>query len=84
MDFPQYSPDLNPIEHLWHALKQMIYKLHPEIEQMGKSEAALDAFIQAAEDAWHALPQELMQQLVDSMERRIRAVIKAKGWQTKY
>jgi transposase len=34
VDWPPYSPDLNPIEHLWWALKKKLYELHPEFDRM--------------------------------------------------
>ena len=37
VDWPPYSPDLNPIEHLWWALKQKLHKLHPEFDYMSDS-----------------------------------------------
>ena len=32
LDFPPYLPNLNPIEHLWLALKRKILKLYLELE----------------------------------------------------
>ena len=84
LDFPLYSPNLNPIEHLWLALKRKILELHPELEQMGQSKEDLERLIEACKEAWLALDQSLMRHLIDSMDRRLEAVKKAHGWQTKY
>ena len=33
---PPYSPDLNPIKHMWWALKKKLYKLYPKLNQLGE------------------------------------------------
>ena len=55
LDFPPYSPDLNPIKHLWLVLKRKILKLHPELEQMGQSKEDLERLIKACKEAWLAI-----------------------------
>jgi transposase len=84
LEWPPYSPDLNPIEHMWWALKKMVHKLHPELDKMGNSEADWDALKEAIKEAWLAIPNWLIKKLIESMPRRLAAVRKAKGWQTKY
>ncbi|GFV83102.1 transposable element Tcb1 transposase [Trichonephila clavipes] len=63
MDWPAYSPDLNPIEHVWDALGRRIAARlhHPENIQQLK---------QVLIEEWALLPQELLHQLVVSMRRR--------------
>jgi hypothetical protein len=84
LEWPPYSLDLNPIEHLWWHLKRKIVKLHPELERMGGLKEDLDRLYKAAKEVWMSLPQDLMRKLIDSMGHQVKAIIKAKGWQTKY
>lgn len=84
MDWPAYSPDLSPIEHIWRLPKKYVLKLHPELRSMGESAAAEQAFIDALHEAWWAIPNRHIKSLILSMPRRLRAVRRAHGWQTSY
>jgi transposase len=75
LDFPPYSPDLNPIENLWAAVAREV-----EVKEADTIEALQD--VVAAE--WQAVTPEYCKKLAHSMPRRCKAVIDAKGWHTKY
>jgi hypothetical protein len=83
-DHPPFSPDLNPIEHLWWHLKNHVLKLYPELTNMGTGEEDIQALERALVEAWKAIPSEIFQACIDSMPERVAAVIEAKGWHTKY
>ena len=84
LDWPPYSPDLNPIENLWSMLKERIIKQYPDLSHMAKNEQLLKMLCEAAVVVWHDFEQELVDRLTDSVPRRIAAVRAAKGWYTKY
>ena len=84
MDWPPYSPDLNPIEHLWWALKKKVHELHPELVTMGDAESDWEALCEALKEARGELPDDLIRKLIHSMPQRLEAVRVAKGRQTKY
>ncbi|CAK9809352.1 Transposable element Tcb1 transposase [Anthophora plagiata] len=77
LDWPPQSPDLNPIEHLWGLLKRSVANFEPG----SRSSLQLWADVVLA---WQNIQREQCRNLVDSMPRRIKAVIKAKGGYTKY
>ncbi|KAM3066480.1 hypothetical protein ACMFMG_012227 [Clarireedia jacksonii] len=56
IEWPPYSPDLNPIEHIWWHLKNWVLKLHPELKSLGTGEIALEALEQALIEAWECIP----------------------------
>ena len=75
-DWPGQSPDVNPIENLWSVVGRVIYERAPK----SRSE-----IISAIIHAWHhVITPASCSQLVDSMQRRLRSVIQAKGFPTRY
>ena len=84
-NWPLYSPDLNPIEHIWKALKERVMEDYLEVWDIkGDSKAELQRMETVLKLAWNDLPDSLFESLVQSMTRRIQAIIQAKGWHTKY
>ena len=84
MNWPPYSPDLNPIENLWALLKQQIYKDHPDLERASDTVETLTRLVQAAKEAWQTIRNDVIVRLSETMPHRVEAVIKADGWYTKY
>ncbi|GFU41831.1 transposable element Tcb2 transposase [Trichonephila clavipes] len=77
MDWPAYSQDLNPIEHVWDALRRCIAARlhHPENTQQLK---------QMLIEKWALLLQEMLHQLVLSMRRRCETTIAVRGGHIPY
>lgn len=77
MVWPPQSPDISPIEHLWEELKKALKK-YPTAPK-GVHELWERVVVE-----WNKIPPETCQKLIESMPRRIQAVIKANGGHTKY
>lgn len=75
LKWPAQSPDMNPIEHLWAILKRNLRNHQPS----NKKELC-----EIVATEWHKLKPEDTQALIESMPRRISALIQAKGGNTKY
>ena len=78
MEWPAYSPDLNPIEHLWMQLKQWINDHHPELINMDKLEEDYQRLFRAIYEGWDVIGEEAVTNLIKSMDSRVNAVIAAK------
>jgi hypothetical protein len=74
---PAQSPDLNPIEHLWTYLKDQLkaYERPPK--------GVFELWERLVEE-WNKIPAERCQRLIETMPRRIEAVVRARGGHTKY
>jgi len=77
LKWPPQSPDLNPIEHLWWYLKRKVAEYPEDPHSIHELWNRVDA-------EWNKIPKEVCLNLIESMPRRIVAVLKAKGGQTKY
>ena len=77
MEWPAQSPDLNPIEHLWHYLKRQLTKYT-------NPPTSIHELWERVEKEWEAIPVEECQKLIESMPNRVQAVLKAKGGWTDY
>lgn len=77
LDWPAQSPDLNPIEHLWDELERRLRARTSRPNNTTELFAAL-------KEEWSKIPIETCRSLVDSLPRRIEAVIAAKGGPTPY
>ncbi len=74
LKWPPQSPDLNPIEHLWDVVER-------EIHIMDVQPTNLQQLCDAIMSIWTKISEECFQHLVESMPRRIKAVLKTKGVQ---
>ncbi len=74
MDWPSMSPDLNSIEHLWGILKWKVERKVSNIHQL------CDVIM----EEWKRTPVATCEALVNSMPKRVKAVLENNGGHTKY
>jgi transposase len=75
LDFPPYSPDLNPIENLWNNIARRV-----EVREA----ATMEQLQEVVAEEWAATATDLLKTLAHSMPKRCLAVIDAKGHHTHY
>ncbi|GFS93286.1 putative transposase like protein [Trichonephila clavipes] len=77
LDWPGNSPDMNPFENIWELMKREVAK-----DVITNKTQLLERIIHVCNH--HPQMQETVQSSIDSMPRRIEALIAAKGGSTKY
>jgi hypothetical protein len=78
IDWPPFSPDLNPIEKAWNWMKDWINVHYPQ-EQM-----SYDELRKVVQEAWDAIPEEWLIFQVRTMHERCEDIIKVNGMHTKW
>ncbi|GFU52288.1 hypothetical protein TNCV_2701221 [Trichonephila clavipes] len=77
LPWPAYSPDTSPIEPVWDLVGR-------RLARDPRSAASKDKLLLRIQAIWNSLPQADIQNLFDSMPRRIAALIATRGGYTKY
>jgi len=75
LTWPSQSPDLNPIEHLWHHVKQKQKSYEHPVSNRSELWSRF-------EEVWRSIDPVFCSKLVESMPKRTTAVLKAKGGHT--
>jgi transposase len=75
IEFPPYSPDLNPIENLWAYLKRRIEARFP---------SNITELKETLLEEWESTDRDFLKCLSHSMIDRCQAVVACRGFKTKY
>ena len=75
MPWPGNSPDVNPIKNVWDYIEANIADIHIR---------NVDELYEAIKKVWLDVSGDYIKKLIDSMKRRIHAIIKARSGSTRY
>jgi DDE superfamily endonuclease len=79
------SSDMNPIEHLWERLKRELHQRYPDTFSLkGSPESIKATLCQRLYEVWWDIGEDILNHLVESMPRRVKALLKAGGWYTEF
>ena len=77
MEWPAYSPDLNPIENIWGVLARKVYK-------SGRQFETVSSLVDCIKSSWAEIDLSTINSVIQSMPKRCLKVIQAKGGRIKY
>ncbi|CDF35305.1 unnamed protein product [Chondrus crispus] len=72
LEWPAYSPDLNPIENLWIILVRRVYAIQRQFE-------SIQSLTECIIDAWDSISTETLFSLAQSMRKRCVEVVLPKS-----
>jgi ketohexokinase/beta-glucosidase len=76
--WPPFSPDLSPIEKLWDRMKDILFKIDPEVHRDYRRLRA------AIIEAWNSITNAEVRDMIDAMPQRCYDYIVARGGPTKW
>ena len=80
MEWPTYSPDMNPIEELWAHLKAELHRRYPDTKLLQDTSAAIQQKLQERLwEIWWDIGEDVLDSLIESMPRRVKALITTRG-----
>ena len=75
--WPAHSPDLNPIENFWPYMKRRFGEIGGHVNNVEDLKPLTDQI-------WHSMEPEFISTYIDSMNDRLGAVRRAKGYYISY
>ena len=70
LEWPPYSPDLNPIENVWGIVKQQVNKCNL---------SKISEVIAKVKEIWSELDQEVIENVFQNMSIRLNKLIESEG-----
>ena len=78
---PPRSPDINPIEIIFHQVKR---KLNSDALEKHREHENFENFSKRVKKTVEDFPKDVIDKTIESMNKRIGLIIKCKGQRTKY
>jgi len=78
LDWPSYSPDLNPIENLWAILKRRVEKRVNNVVRK-KKKISIECWHEIIKKEWELISVDMCLNLINGMTARLDEVIEKKG-----